>query len=47
MDCPPDDQYAFDLPDRLSGTLVSIAFTIDEEFLVQQLESERDGRDRS
>jgi len=47
MDCPPDDQYAFDLPDRLAGTLVSIAFTIDQEFLVQQLESERDDRDRS
>ena len=45
MDAPPDPEYVFDLPERLAGTLVSIAFTIDQAFLARQLEVENDGSD--
>ncbi|KPF78359.1 hypothetical protein IP88_04240 [alpha proteobacterium AAP81b] len=42
---PPDSEFAFDLEQPLSGTLVSIAFTLDPAFLRKQVEKE-DGSDR-
>lgn len=45
MDAAPDPDYVFDLPERLAGTLVTIAFTIDQAFLARQLEVDEDGVD--
>lgn len=39
---PPDGAFVYDLPEHFAGTLISIAFTLDPEYLRQSLESERD-----
>lgn len=39
---PPDSAFVYDLPNPLAGTLISIAFTLDPEYLRQSLESENE-----
>lgn len=39
---PPDAGFVYDLPEHFAGTLISIAFTLDPEYLKLSLESERD-----
>lgn len=44
---PPDMNFVYDLPERFGGTIISIAFTLDPEYLNGAVESEnRDDKDR-
>ena len=44
---PPDPAVAFDLSSHFAGTLVSVAFTLDPEYLAGNTESENGSDDRS
>jgi hypothetical protein len=44
---PPDEAVAYDLSEHFAGSLVSVAFTLDPEYLATTVESENDANDRS
>jgi len=44
-DFPPDPSIAYDLTEHFAGTLVSIAFTLDPEYLARSVESDDGGHD--
>lgn len=46
-EAPPDPTVAYDLSEHFAGSLVSVAFTLDPEYLAATVESEDDASDRS
>jgi hypothetical protein len=44
-DDPPDSETVYDLSEHFAGTLVSVAFTLDPDYLAQQVESGNDKND--